>query len=119
VGSAAVIVAVLIFTYYLYRPPGPTFNAPSLEAFLFEGLYLDKLYLYLFAGPYQRLAAFWWQSVDEGGIDQGLDGAADSVELLSRGLSFWATGRLSTYVKMLLVGLTVFFSALALRWYLW
>jgi NADH-quinone oxidoreductase subunit L len=119
VGSAAVIVAVLIFTYYLYRPPGPTFNAPSLEAFLFEGLYLDKLYLYLFAGPYQRLAEFWWQSVDEGGIDRGLDGAADSVELLSRGLGFWATGRLSTYVKMLLVGLTVFFSALALRWYLW
>jgi NADH-quinone oxidoreductase subunit L len=119
VGSGAVILAVLIFTYYLYRPPGPTFSGPALEAFLFEGLYLDKLYYHVFVVPYERLARFWWQTVDEGAIDRGLDGTAKSFELLSRGLGLAATGRLSTYVKMLLVGLTVFFSALALHWYLW
>jgi NADH-quinone oxidoreductase subunit L len=118
VGSGLVILAVLVLTYYLYRPPGPTFRAPRLEAFLFEGFYLDKLYLYLFANPYQRLAAFWWQYVDEAGIDRGLNGTAAGVGLLSRGLGFWTTGLLSTYVKMMLLGLTVFFSVLA-GWYFW
>jgi NADH-quinone oxidoreductase subunit L len=119
VGSGLVILAVLILTYYLYRPPGPAFSAPGLETFLLEGLYLDKLSYYVFVVPYYWLAEFWWQSVDEGGIDGALDGTAGGVEMLSRGLGFWATGRLSTYVKMLLVGLTVFFSALAVHWYLW
>jgi NADH:ubiquinone oxidoreductase subunit 5 (subunit L)/multisubunit Na+/H+ antiporter MnhA subunit len=68
--------------------------------------------------PYSRLASFWWQAVDEGAIDRGFDGTARGVELLSRGLGFWATGRLSTYVKMLLVGLTAFFILLAVS-YIW
>jgi hypothetical protein len=48
-----------------------------------------------------------------------LDGTAAGVNLLSRGLGYWTTGRLSTYVKMLLVGLTAFFTILALRFYIW
>jgi NADH-quinone oxidoreductase subunit L len=64
--------------------------------------------------PYYRLASFWWQAVDEGAIDRSFDGTASGVRRLSRGLGFWATGRLSTYVKMLLVGLTAFFVLLAL-----
>jgi NADH-quinone oxidoreductase subunit L len=119
VGSALVVVAVIILTYYLYRPPGPTFSAPGWQALLFEAFYLDKFYQYLIVRPYRRLATFWWQAVDEGGLDRGLEGAAGGVDLLSRGLGYWTTGRLSTYVKMLLVGLTAFFAALALRWYLW
>jgi NADH-quinone oxidoreductase subunit L len=118
-GSALVIVAVIILTYYLYRPPGPTFSAPGWQALLFEAFYLDKFYQYLIVKPYSRLATFWWQAVDEGGLDRGLEGAAGGINLLSRGLGYWTTGRLSTYVKMLLVGLTAFFTVLALKWYLW
>ena len=148
-GSSIVILAVIFFTYYLYRPPGPTFSAPRWQAMLLEGFYLDQLYHYLIVGPYTRaaeflwkkvddqvvnqgtektarslfwpyyrLASFWWLSVDEGGIDRSFDGTASGVDLLSRGLGFWTTGRLSTYVKMLLVGLTVFFALLALS-YIW
>jgi NADH:ubiquinone oxidoreductase subunit 5 (subunit L)/multisubunit Na+/H+ antiporter MnhA subunit len=69
--------------------------------------------------PYRWLAGFLWRSVDEGGIDRGLDGTVAGVNLLSKGLGYWTTGRLSTYVIMLLVGLTAFLSALAARWYLW
>ncbi len=68
--------------------------------------------------PYWRLAFFWWLSVDEGAIDRSFEGTAGGVNLLSRGLGYWTTGRLSTYLKMLLVGLTVFFALLALS-YLW
>jgi NADH-quinone oxidoreductase subunit L len=119
VGSALVVLAVIILTYYLYRPPGPTFSAPGWQALLYEGFYLDKFYQYLIGRPYRRLATFWWQTVDEGSLDRGLEGAAEGVDSLSRGLGCWTTGRLSTYVKMLLVGLTGFFTLLALGWYFW
>jgi len=150
VGSAVVVIAVIILTYYLYRPPGINFDSPRWRALLFEGFYLDKFYQYIlvrpyywasqFLGqkidelgldrsivgtakslyqPYRRLAGFLWQSVDEGGLDRSLDGTAAGVDLLSKGLGYWTTGRPSTYIKMLLVGLTAFFSALAARWYLW
>jgi NADH-quinone oxidoreductase subunit L len=69
--------------------------------------------------PYRWLAGFLWQSVDQGGLDRGLDGTAVGVNLLSKGLGYWTTGRLSTYVTMVLVGLTALLSALAARWYLW
>ena len=68
--------------------------------------------------PYWRLAFFWWLSVDEGVIDRSFDGTAEGVHQLSQGLGSWTTGRLSTYVKMLLVGLTVFLALLAVS-YLW
>ena len=45
--------------------------------------------------------------------------AADSLMTVSRGLGYWTTGRLSTYLKMLFLGLTVFFCALGVSWYLW
>lgn len=69
--------------------------------------------------PYRWLAAFWWQTVDDGGLDRSLDGTAAAIGMLSKGLGYWATGRLSTYVKMLLLGLTVLLSAFAARWYVW
>ncbi len=118
VGSALIIVAVIILTCYLYRPPGPAWRAPGWQALLFEAFYLDKLYQYLLVGPYRRLAVFWWQGADEGGIDRGLKGAAAGVEVLSRGLGHGTSGRLSTYVKMLLVGLTLLLTALALKFFL-
>jgi hypothetical protein len=34
-------------------------------------------------------------------------------------LGKWATGRLSTYLQMLLLGLTLFLGAMAVSWYLW
>ncbi|MEJ2069886.1 MAG: hypothetical protein P8X58_05670, partial [Syntrophobacterales bacterium] len=97
-------------------PPGPTFSAPRWQALLFEGFYLDKFYQYFLVRPYQWLAGFWWQYVDEGGVDHGFDVAASGVHSLSKGLGYWTTGRLSTYVKMLLVGLTAFLIALLVGW---
>ena len=116
VGSALIILAVIALTYYLYRPPGPSFSAPRWQALLLEGFYLDKFYQYFLVRPYQWLAGFWWQYVDEGGVDRGFDVAASGVHFLSKGLGYWTTGRLSTYVKMLLVGLTAFLIALLLGW---
>jgi hypothetical protein len=36
---------------------------------------------------------------------------------LSRGLGYWTSGRLSTYVQMLLLGLTAFLVVLVWAWF--
>jgi len=68
--------------------------------------------------PYRALAKFCWLQVDELVIDDGVEKTADSLVTVSRGLGYWTTGRLSTYLKMLFLGLTILFAALALTWYL-
>jgi NADH-quinone oxidoreductase subunit L len=69
--------------------------------------------------PYRALAKFCWLKVDELVIDNGVVKAADGLVTVSRGLGHWTTGRLSTYLKMLFLGLTIFFAAVGLSWYLW
>ena len=64
--------------------------------------------------PYRALAKFCWLQLDELVIDEGVVKAADGLVTVSRGLGYWTTGRLSTYLKMLFLGLTIFFVALAL-----
>jgi NADH-quinone oxidoreductase subunit L len=68
--------------------------------------------------PYRALASFLWLKVDEIFIDDGVVKVAGSLEDVSLGLGHWTTGRLSTYLKMLLLGLTIFFAAVGLSWYL-
>jgi len=62
-------------------------------------------------------AAFLWLRVDDRTIDGSYTKGAGGFLTLSRGLGYWTTGRLSTYVKMLLLGLTVFLVVLVWGWY--
>jgi NADH-quinone oxidoreductase subunit L len=68
---------------------------------------------------YRALAKFCWLEVDEFLVDDGIVKDAGVLLTVSRGLGYWTTGRLSTYLKMLLLGLTIFFAAVGLSWYLW
>ena len=52
-------------------------------------------------------------------IDDGVVQGAEGLVTVSRGLGHWTTGRLSTYLKVLFLGLTIFFAAVGLIWYLW
>ncbi len=68
--------------------------------------------------PYRALAGFLWHKVDEIFLDEGVVKGADGLVTISRGLGHWTTGRLSTYLGMLFLGLTIFFVAVGLSWYL-
>ena len=81
--------------------------------------YLDYFYQKVLVRPYQVLARVFWRDVDEGGIDRSFGGLAAGFLTFSGGLGRWATGRLSTYLAMLFLGLTLLVSALAVSWYLW
>jgi NADH-quinone oxidoreductase subunit L len=64
-----------------------------------------------------KIAEFLWLKVDERRIDESYVKGAASFVALSRGLGYWTSGRLSTYLRMLLLGLTVLLIALVWGWY--
>jgi NADH-quinone oxidoreductase subunit L len=147
-GSLVMISIALAYLLYRRRPV----KEPALKGYwemLFEAFYLDRFYHLILVRPYQALARFLWQEVDNpydqkivvGGsravfkpywalakftwrqvdefvVDNGIVRAAGSLLTLSRGLGYWTTGLLSTYLKMLLLGLTIFFAVVVLGWYL-
>jgi NADH-quinone oxidoreductase subunit L len=146
--SLVVVTMILAYLYYRRRPQVEPAREGWHE-FLFSGFFLDDLYRLLFVRPYQRLAGILWDAdergldagivrgaqalfrpyralgqfvrkqLDERALDEGVVKAASQLLTLSRGLGHWATGRLSTYLQMLLLGLTIFLSALAVSRYLW
>ncbi|MGB8992345.1 MAG: NADH-quinone oxidoreductase subunit L [Desulfobaccales bacterium] len=62
-------------------------------------------------------AKFLWSEVDDRSIDNSYTKGTAAFVTLSRGLGYWTSGRLSTYLKMLLLGLTVFLIVLIWGWY--
>ncbi|HZK13178.1 MAG TPA: hypothetical protein VFC55_01565, partial [Desulfobaccales bacterium] len=103
--------------YYLYaHRPAQEPLRQGFHEFLFSGLYLDRLYQVIFVGPYQRMTEFMKRRVEEQALDESYVKGAASFVTLSRGLGYWTTGRLSTYVKMVLLGLTVLLIALVWGW---
>ena len=124
IGSGILNIAVLIVAYFLYLPEGrflgwptPVVFRQSLEELLFSGFYLDRLYQIVLVRPYQAMAKIFWLNVDEGAVDDRFDATGNVFRFFSLGLQLWTTGRLSTYLKMLLLGFTAILSALGLGWY--
>ena len=124
IGSGLLNIAVLILAYFLYRPearllgvPTPVVMKTSLRDLLFSGFYLDRLYQIALVKPYQAIAKNLWLVVDEGGIDHQFDDTGTAFRFFSLGLQLWTTGRLSTYLRMLLLGLAGMLCMLALGWY--
>ncbi len=146
-GSAGLVVLFIIFAYYLFRRPWEK-TWETVNELFFNAFYLDWLYLNFMARPYEWLAGVLWRRVDEGGFDRGIVSSAialfwkywkaagvmrhvDEQGLdqgyarfaggflpVSRGLGYLTTGRLHTYLTVLFAGLTGFFIALAVGWYI-
>ena len=118
--SGVISILALICSYFLYRPQ--PFKAISplsdwLQQLFFSGFYLDRLYAIALVDPYQNIARFLWEKVDEGFVDAGLEGASKTLPVLSLYSQLWTTGRLSTYLKMLFLGFTAILGAIVLVWY--
>jgi NADH-quinone oxidoreductase subunit L len=85
----------------------------GLTAFLLHGWYVDRLYRALIIRPYERLAGFLWQRVDEGIIDDSLDRFADLLGRTGQGLGRWTSGRVSVYLLSLAAGAALVMGYLA------
>ncbi len=124
IGSGLLNIAVLVIAYLLYRPearflgrPTPVVLRPRLEELLFSGFHLDRFYQIALVEPYRAMARILWLNVDEGAVDDRIDAIGSAFRFFSTGLQLWTTGRLSTYLKMILLGFTAILSILALGWY--
>jgi NADH-quinone oxidoreductase subunit L len=149
ISAATVLASMTLAYFLYRRRPAREPALEGYWGLLFSGFYLDRLYQSIFVRPYQAMARFLWRQdnrydqqvivggaralfrpyralakfcwlqVDELVIDGGAEKTAGSLVTVSRGLGYWTTGRLSTYLQMLLLGLTIFFCALGVTWYLW
>jgi NADH-quinone oxidoreductase subunit L len=89
-------------------------EAPSgITAFLLAGWRFDDLYRLLFIRPYEALAGFFWTRVDEGVIDDSLDGLANLLGATGERLGGWTTGRVSVYLLSMAAGLALLLGYLA------
>jgi NADH-quinone oxidoreductase subunit L len=114
-GDGFLVLVVLVMTYFIFRRPRPDFWG-ALNETLFTAFYLDRLYLRFIARPYQWFAGLLWRDVDTRGVDRGYEKTASGFRIFSGFLGLWTTGRLSTYLTMLFLGLTVMFVVLAVSW---
>jgi len=123
IGSGLSSIVLMVLAYFLFRPqnllgrPSPGTLWQSLDELFFVGFYLDRLYQVGFVRPYREVARFLWEEIDEEGVDRGFDRAGELFPIFSKGLQLWASGRLSFYLKMILLGFTAILSALAIGWY--
>ena len=115
----------LVLAYFLYRPRNLLGKSKAgtpwqrLEEIFFSAFYLDRFYQLYLVGPYQKISRFLWVKVDEDVVDSGLAQTAGLLPVFSLSFRLWATGKLSTYLKMLFLGFTAILAAIVLGWYPW
>jgi NADH:ubiquinone oxidoreductase subunit 5 (subunit L)/multisubunit Na+/H+ antiporter MnhA subunit len=123
IGSGFFSAAIVLLAYVLYCPDNilgwslKLGSRQGLHDMLQSGFYLDRLYQQAIARPYREIAVFAWVKIDESGLDNGLTETGKLFPALSIVLRQWTTGRLSTYLMMILLGFTLIVSALAIGWY--
>ena len=109
--DALLVVGVVTWSYFLFKPPLTSLFRPWVQDMMQAGFYLDRIYQWLLAEPYGRVSAFLWRRVDEGwGRALGL--GATGLGSVSLALGAWNNGRLSWYLKFLLVGLFIILGVL-------
>ncbi|MFZ2448203.1 MAG: NADH-quinone oxidoreductase subunit L [Syntrophobacteraceae bacterium] len=121
--DAVLAVAGVIVAYMLYGPKEfrvfrqiPGLFGGMGKASL-AGFYLDALYLRVIARPYETLARTLWIHVDERGLDGGIVGSGKAFSEAAAGLRHWTTGKLSTYLGMIFLGVAALACGLAVSFY--
>jgi NADH-quinone oxidoreductase subunit L len=121
--SGFLSVAAAAWAYFIYRRRPSEVAANSfrqkMKELSFSAFYLDQWYQKAIVTPYLTISRFLWLKVDEGAVDGGIDGAGRWFPSVSQGLHLWATGRLSTYLKMLFLGFTALLVAMVMGWSPW
>jgi NADH-quinone oxidoreductase subunit L len=90
------------------------FQAKVEEPVVNRGIEASALGLF---NRFWNASRYLWLAVDERRVDRSFVESARAFIPFSRGLGYWTTGRLSTYLTMLLLGLTVSLLVLAYCWF--
>lgn len=74
---------------------------------LFHKYYVDEIYDFLIVKPAKAIGAFMEERVETQGVDFAVDQVGFQVKEVSRGISFWQTGRVRTYALNMVAGMVV------------
>nr|WP_224984910.1 NADH-quinone oxidoreductase subunit L [Geomonas agri] len=88
-------------------------QSTPLISFLAQGWYFDKLYDLVLIRPYQALAGFLWQRVDEAVIDATVDGLGSGVGGVGGLFGRWSTGKVAVYLISFAAGAALILGYLA------
>lgn len=74
---------------------------------LFHKYYIDEIYDLLIVNPTKAIGAFLEEKAERQGIDYAVDEVGAQVKEVSRGISFWQTGRVRTYALNMVAGMVI------------
>ena len=74
---------------------------------VFHKYYIDEIYDFLIVNPTKAIGAFMEEKAEKQGIDFAVDEVGFQVKEVSRGISFWQTGRIRTYALNMVAGMVI------------
>ena len=74
---------------------------------LFHKYYIDELYDLLIVKPTKAIGTFMEERAEKQGIDFAVDEVGFQVKEVSRGISFWQSGRVRTYALNMVAGMVI------------
>ncbi|HAA02456.1 MAG TPA: NADH-quinone oxidoreductase subunit L [Syntrophobacteraceae bacterium] len=123
IGCGLMTVLVIIFAWFHYGPKNrfggrSPVTLPALFHNLFlSGFYLDRIFQALIVQPFRELGRLLWQKADEEWLDGFLELTAGAFLTLGGHIRYWTSGRISTYVGMVLLGFVLILSILVVTWW--
>ena len=74
---------------------------------LFHKYYVDEIYDFLIVKPTKAIGKFMEDKAEKQGVDFAVDQVGFQVKEVSRGISFWQTGRVRTYALNMVAGMVI------------
>ena len=106
-GIGGIATAVLVYQISKDRIELMKEAFAPLYDLVFHKYYIDEIYDFLIVNPTKAIGAFMEEKAERQGIDFAVDEVGFQVKEVSRGISFWQTGRIRTYALNMVAGMVI------------
>jgi len=106
-GIGGIATAVLVYQISKDRIELMKEAFAPLYDLVFHKYYIDEIYDFLIVNPTKAIGAFMEEKAEKQGIDFAVDEVGFQVKEVSRGISFWQTGRIRTYALNMVAGMVI------------
>ena len=106
-GIGGIVTAVLVYQISKDRIELMKEAFAPLYDLVFHKYYIDEIYDFLIVNPTKAIGAFMEEKAEKQGIDFAVDEVGFQVKEVSRGISFWQTGRIRTYALNMVAGMVI------------
>ena len=106
-GIGGIVTAALVYQISKDRIELMKEAFAPLYDLVFHKYYIDEIYDFLIVNPTKAIGAFMEEKAEKQGIDFAVDEVGFQVKEVSRGISFWQTGRIRTYALNMVAGMVI------------